>query len=389
MLKDRPILHLAIGQTLIWAALLYLFPASLVRWEAALGWSKPELTLAITIAVLASGLCAPVAGRIIDRGHGATQMGLAAVLGGICLIGLSQVTALWQFYAVWLIIGVCMAGTLYEPCFAMVTRARQENAKHSIIVITLVAGFAGTVSFPVVHVLSEALGWRAATALIGGFVTMVVAPMLWLGARELGATATKMAPAQPSDLSYLRSPVFWLLGSGFAFAALIHGATLHHLLPILTERGMTPATAVLAASFIGPMQVAGRLGMVATQHRLSNHVFALIAFAFMAGSVTVLLIAGANPLLIGVFVLLFGSAYGTVSILRPVIARDLLGGDGFGAKSGGLAMMYLTSSAISAYLGSLIWDVGGYALMLAVLAVLAISGAVLDSAAHFVAHRNR
>ncbi len=69
MFKDRSILLLAIGQTLIWAALYYVFPALLLRWEQELGWSKPDLTAAIALAVLISGIGAPFPGRVIDAGR--------------------------------------------------------------------------------------------------------------------------------------------------------------------------------------------------------------------------------------------------------------------------------------------------------------------------------
>ena len=150
MIKDRAIIFLAIGQTLVWAGLFYIFPALLLRWENDFGWSKTELTAAIMFAVLLSAFFSPLSGKIIDRGRGAELMTGCAVFGGICLAILSMVEQAWQFYAVWLCIGVAMAGCLYEPCLALVTRNRGEKAKSSIIFITLVAGFASTISFPVV-----------------------------------------------------------------------------------------------------------------------------------------------------------------------------------------------------------------------------------------------
>ena len=155
----RAILLLAIGETLAWAAIFYSFPAMLLRWEADLGWSKAELTGAVTLAILAAALASPLAGRVIDRGHGALLMTGSAVLGGVGLAGLAMVQVLWQFYAVWLMIGLATARALYDPCFSLVTRARGARAKGGIIFITLVAGFAGTVSFPSVYWLSEAFGW--------------------------------------------------------------------------------------------------------------------------------------------------------------------------------------------------------------------------------------
>ncbi len=380
MPRDRPILVLAFSQTLVWAGLYYIFPASLLRWEAALGWSKTELTYAVTIATLASAAASPIAGRIIDAGHGSRLMGVSSVVGGAGVVTLSQVTQLWQFYALWLLIGTMLAGCLYDACFSLVTRARGADAKRGIIIITLVAGFAGTVSFPTVHFLSEAMGWRAATATMGATVIIAVAPMQWLGARAVErnpSSPTRRTSRREAGYAFLRSPVFWLLGFGWAVLALVHGATLYHLLAILAERGIAPGMAVLAASGIGPMQVVGRIAMVTFQRFLSNHAFALMSFAMLGGSVLLLNFSGSNVALVATFVLLFGSAWGMVSILRPVIARDVLGEERFASKSGSLSLLYLAAVAASAYFGAAVWSIGGYGLLLVVLAGMAAFGAGL------------
>lgn len=119
MFRDRAIILLALGQTLIWAATFYVFPAMLLWWEADLGWSRGDLTFAITLAILTSGFAAPLAGRIIDAGRGAAMMGIGAVCSGVSLILLSLVTQPWQFYLVWVVIGLFNAGTLYEATFAI------------------------------------------------------------------------------------------------------------------------------------------------------------------------------------------------------------------------------------------------------------------------------
>ena len=365
MLKDRAIWLLAIGQTLIWAGIYYVFPAMLLRWEQALGWSKSDLTAAILFAVLASAIGAPIAGRIIDRGAGPEMMGLCAGLGGLGVVAVSQVSQLWQFYALWIGIGAMMAGCLYEPCFAMITRARGAQAKRAIVFVTLLGGFAGTIGFPVVHFLSEALGWRAALAIMGGFEALVVAPMLWAGARALQGKRIKGAPKAPAtDRGFLRRPVFWLVGMAFASIALVHGMTLHHLLAILNERGLSAEFAVFIAGMVGVMQVAGRVAVTLADRMFSHHGFVVIAFLTLGAAVTILCFSGSNPALALAFVTLFGGAWGTISILRPVIARDLLGEADFGAKSGSLAVMYLTAAALSAWAGALIWQVGGYGVML-------------------------
>lgn len=377
---------LAVGQTLVWAGLYYVFPALLLRWEAELGFAKTSLTAAIALAVLVSAAASPLAGRLIDRGLGPHMMAASAIFGALCISALALVTAYWQFLGLWSLIGVAMAGCLYDPCFSLVTRARGANAKPAIIGITLVAGFASTIAFPAAFSAAEAFGWRATVVIFALVVAGVAAPIMWIGGRELERTRT--APEAPHDRpretsrGFLRAPAFWLLAIGFACVAMVHGAALHHFLPILDERGLAADLAVLAASFIGPMQVAGRLAMMASDRFASHKTISLVAFASMAASTVMLMVAGQSPAFVSLFVLLFGGAWGTISILRPVLTREILGDEDFGAKSGAMALPFLVGSASAPYLGSVIWAAAGYGTMLVALTCLAAIGAWLTHLAH-------
>ena len=377
-MKDRPILMLAIAQTLIWACIYYSFPALLLHWEKALGWTRADLTAAITLALFVSAFVSPLAGRLIDLGYGPVMMAGSALLGGTGLLILAWVDQIWQFYLLWAMLGVCMSGGLYEPCFALLTRSRGAEAKRAIIFVTLVAGFAGTVSFPLAHSLANEFGWQGAVRFFGAVAVLVVTPIMWLGAQavEQGGRARLAEQGQVSagERSFWLSPVFWCLALAFGFGALLHSVTLHHLLPILDEREIHPDVAVMAISFIGPMQVAGRLAMMAAERHVSNHAIAMTCFVLLGVAILVLIGAGTTPVLLIVFVILFGGAYGMVSIVRPVIARELLGEYQFGAKSGGLAVFYLVGSASAPFLGALVWSWGGYGLVLPGLIALSILG---------------
>jgi MFS family permease len=378
MLKDRPIIFLAIGQTLVWAGLYYVFPALLVRWEESLGWSRVDLTAAITLAIFVSAFVAPFAGSMIDAGKGTLMMVGSTLLGAVCLLALSFVTELSEFYLVWALIGVTMAGCLYEPCFALITHARGANAKPAIIMVTLVAGFASTISFPSAHALSEAFGWRVAVQIFAVVLILAAAPLMWLGARAVEQSGNVGAVKAEVDTShrhaFLKRPVFWFLALSFAFLAVVHGVTIHHFLPILYDRGIHADVAVMAASFIGPMQVAGRLAMMAAERHVTTYEITIACFVLIGLSILLLVNTASTPALLVGFVILFGAGHGIVSIIRPLIARDILGENNFGAKFGAMALLYLVGSASAPYIGSLIWGIGGYDLVLPILIVLAMVG---------------
>ena len=368
---------LAIGETIVWAGLFYIFPALLLRWENGFDWSRIELTGAVTLALLVSAVCSPFVGRFIDGGIGPKLMAGGALVGGVCVYLLSFSNALWQFYLLWAVIGAAFSACLYEPCFILITRAYGEEAKKGIILVTLVAGFASTVSFPMAHIIAEQWGWSMVTRCFAIVVLAAGVPILYVGAAIVerdGHGIVKRRRDQPRAIVFLHNPVFCFMAIAFALLALVHGATLHHLLPILSDRDLAIGSAVLVASLIGPMQVVGRLIITALSNRLSHKLTAYSCFLFVGIAIVLLYFSKFGFSVAVTFALVFGSGYGVVSIIRPVIARDLLGDQHFGAKSGFLAFFYLIGSAAAPYTGSLIWAIGSYDLVLFVLWLLTFAG---------------
>lgn len=381
--RDPRIWCLAAAETLVWAGMYYFFPAMLLRWEADLGWSKTELTLAATLALLVSAFVAPRVGGLIDRGHGRAVLTGSAALGGILLILLSEIESQTQFMAVWIGIGIAMGGCLYEPCFAHLTHLRGLGAKAPITTITLIAGFAGTVSFPLSNAVAAAEGWRIAALVFAGLILLIAVPLFWIGGRPdpdagtgAGRSVETKARADGALRRVMRGPAFWLLAVGFSTIALNHGIVVNHLLPLLDERGVSGALAVLAVSLIGPMQVAGRIVMMTVEARVGMVFICGATFLFMAAAGTVLGAAAALPALVYLFVALQGSGYGVTSITRPVVSAILLGRTGFGVISGALALPFVTATALAPSVGSLIWSVGGYDTVIAALVAIVLVGFV-------------
>ena len=375
-MKMRPILYLAFAEIIIWAATFYLFPAMLLEWELALDWSKTELTGALTLAILLTALFSPLAGRLVDYGFGTIMLSGATLISGIALVFLSQAQALWQFYLIWAVLGIMMAGCLYEPCFALLNRARGKDAKQGIIMLTLIAGFAGSIAFPTAHGLADMFGWRTAVLCFAIVVICVATPLMLMGSNSIRHEdqTPNISTKTPVDRSFLHLKSFWLLGFAFMCLAVLHGGILSHLLPMLYECGIETQVAVIAASFIGPMQIMGRMGMMITEKHITNHGITITCFITMGLSVVVLLGSMENNGLLVAFVILFGGGYGVVSIIRPLVARDILGSTDFGGKTGSLALLYMLGVGAAPYLGSLIWTIGGYELMLQVLIIIAMVG---------------
>jgi predicted MFS family arabinose efflux permease len=373
---------LAIAETIVWAGTYYLFPALLAWWEADLGWSKTDLTAGATGALIVAALTAPYAGRLIDRGRGRLVLAGGAAASALLLLALAFAETRTQFFGLWLALGVAMACALYEPCFAFLTRTRGVDARRAITLVTLVAGFAGTLSFPLANAVAEAWGWRAAVLTFAGLIGFVAVPLFWVG-----AAGGEAPPASGGGLSRagalriaLRHPAFWFLAAAFALLYLNHGMVVTHLLPLLHEREIPLAYAVLTASMIGPMQVAGRLAMMAVERWLSMNAITVATFASITIATACLYGASVEPALLAGFVLFQGAGVGVTSISRPVVTATLLGRESFGAISGAIALFVMATTAVAPSVGAQLWALGGYDLMLAVgggAAVLALASFLL------------
>jgi MFS family permease len=381
-----PALMLGVGQAIAWAGLYYLFPALMLSWESQEDWARVDTTLVFSLAVITSSLGSPLMGVIIDRGGARWLLaGSAAVGGGLLLV--LAVLANWPaFFAVWILIGLSMAGALYEPCFAIIVRYGGASAQRLITTVTLIAGFASTLAFPVATSVAANFGWRSAAAIAGVAVLGIAAPLLWFGVRRLQASAADAPAAQesgrpgndtPQAQAVLRRPTLWLLAAAFSLFALVHAGVLNHLLPILAEQGIDAGLAVLAASLLGPMQVVGRLGMMLLQTRLPPIQLTGWAFVALAAAALALLFARTAPGLLVVFVVLQGVSVGLSSILKPVVTAALLGTRSFGAVTGAMAVPFLAAFALAPVLASVVWLAFGYDAMLGGSAAAALAGFAL------------
>jgi MFS family permease len=372
---DTSVWRLALGETLVWAALYYVFPALLLHWEQDQGWSRSQLSLALTTALVLSALSAPLTGRLIDRGYGRLTLTLSAIVGGLSLTSLAFVHSFTAFFAIWVLIGISMAGCLYEPCFAYLTHCRPLSAKRTITVVTLAAGFASTLAFPLANALADVYGWRATVVTFGVIVVFIAAPLLWFGAKSpRGFRRTHCEPQEKQNIKVIRRPVFWLLALAFTSTALTHGMLMSHLLPLLDERGVPQAMAILTASLIGPMQVVGRVVMLIFDRHVSIFFFAGLSFVFLALASSTLFVAGTVIGGLVCFAILQGSGYGVTSITKPTVTVNILGRTNFGAISGALAVPYMMAYAFAPTLSAEMWKHGGYDLVVATCIVLPTLG---------------
>ena len=364
---------LSLGQLLSWAALYYGFTSFVLPMQADLGWSKPQLMGAFTLGLAVWGATSYGAGAAIDAGHGRAVMTGGALLAGLGFVAWSQVSAPWMLYAVWALLGAAMAATLYEPAFMVLTKRYPTRYRDAITTLTLVGGFASTLSFPAVAaLLRSGLGWRGALVVIGAVLLAVAALHAWT-LRGPGIVVDPQRPDASDDATLqqaMRVPAFWLLTASFTLYAFAQAALWAHVVPAFAAKGVADADALLVLMVVGPAQVAGRLGYVWLGRHLSLRSVGAVVLTGLPLAMALFAVGSSLPALL-LFALLFGVANGLVTIVRGGLVPEYFGRAHVGRIGGLMSTIGLMSRAAAPLLASwLLLALGGYREMLLVLSGL-------------------
>jgi MFS family permease len=324
------ILALGITQTLAWASSVYL-PALVADPIARdLGVSPNWIFGAYSAALVIAGLLGPRIGRQIDRVGGRPVLSISnlTLAAGLVLLGLAQSIPMLMF--AWLLLGIGMGYGLYDAAFGALGRIYGEAARGAITGITLIAGFASTIGWPLTALGLQTIGWRetcfawaAAQILIGLPINLLTLPAVKLSATTAESAAR---PHIPIDRTMA------LLAFAFATAWMVTGAMAAHFPRILGAAGATPVQAVAAGALIGPAQVAARIFEASFLKRYHPIVSARLAcLMHPLGAAIVWLTGGAAT---SVFAVFHGAGNGVITIARGTLPLAIFGPQNYGYRLG-------------------------------------------------------
>ena len=381
----RTLAVLSVTQIIAWGTLFYGVTLIGPRIMTETGWSKPLIFGAFSLAMLASGLIAPRIGGLIDRSGGRHVMALGSVVGGLGYALLSQATNPALLYVAYAVIGLGMAGSLYDPAFASLARIAGPKARTAITLLTLGGGLASTVFWPLGLWLLSFMDWRG-LCLVYAILNGVLCAALHLGgissekaAPGLSAAADKASDQNGTAPHALRGKIVSLLALVFMAHGFVSNGMSVHITTLLAALGLSEAQAVTVGTLIGPSQSAGRLielalGGTYPVMRLGYVATGTLPFAFAA-----LATAGATLAGTVAFAVLYGISNGLVTIARGVITLGLLGRENYGRTLGAIAMPTLASKALAPMAFAFLIDWGGAGVTLAVMAafgIMALGGMV-------------
>ena len=335
--RTQTTVMLGLAQTLSWASSYYLPAVLAAPMARAVGASYATVFAAFSLALLVSAATGPVAGRLIDRLGGrpvliASNLVFAAGLGL-----LSQATQTHQVFIAWAVMGLAMGSGLYEAAFATVVRLYGQDARHAITGITLFAGFASTVGWPLSSYLASAWGWRETCMvwallhlLLGLPLNLLLPRAAPVAAMPDSAGAANGGTAAPAALR--RTAL--LMAYVFAVSWFISTAMAAHLPQLLQASGAALAVAIGAAALVGPAQVAGRL----VEYRFLKNAHPLLSarLAILAHPLAALCLGLLGAPAATVFAMVHGLGNGILTIAVGTLPLKLFGARGYGQRQGWL-----------------------------------------------------
>ena len=324
---------LGTSQTLAWASTYYL-PAMLATAMARdLGVATLTVFAAFSTALVVAAAVGPFAGRTIDRYGGRTVLVATNGVFAAGLVALAMAQGPVGLFAAWVLLGVGMGAGLYEAAFATLVRLYGSQSRGAITGITLFAGFASTVGWPLSGWLEAEVGWRTTCLVWAGLHLALGAPLNASLPKAVAVVPKAAVPndeAAPSAVPANRTAV--LLALVFAITWFVSTAMAAHLPRLLQAAGAGLAAAVFAAALVGPAQVVARmleLGLRRRFHPLRSAQLAVLAHPL--GAAMLMVVGGPGVV---VFTLLHGAGNGIMTIANGTLPLVLFGPNGYGLRQG-------------------------------------------------------
>jgi MFS family permease len=364
---------LGIAQTLAWASSYYL-PAILAEpIGASIGVPRSWVFGAFSGALLIAAFAGPAVGRAIDRrgGRGVLVLSNVVLAGG--LIVLAAANGVVLLAVAWVVLGIGMALGLYDAGFAALAALYGHNARGPITGITLFAGFASTVSWPLTTVLNDAFGWRE-TLLVWAALNVVIGIPLNL-LLPVAMRPAEIRRAVEHAIGWKPYKEMFLLAFVFAAVWFVTGSMAAHLPGLLERAGATPVQAIAAAALVGPAQVAARLVEFFILRRAHPLISARIAALLHPLGAALFAVFG--PAAAVAFTIFYGAGNGLLTIARGTVPLAVFGPHGYGERTGLLGAPARAAQALAPLLFGLLLDAMGASVIIVSVALCLAAFAAL------------
>ena len=375
------VVALGITQTVGYGTLYYAFGVLAPDMSADTGWSLTSVYGVFSLALLVSGIAAPFAGRAMDGVNPARVMAFGSLASVTALACWTLIPGRTAFAIFMIVVETVSVLVLYEAAFVVAARLVPDRARRTITGITLIAGFASTIFWPLTAWLDGFLSWREIYLAYAGINLALCFPLhLWLAGRRFARTGQEAEASEaPAGVrGTLRKPgprkaAFYVLLVTFTAIAFVMSAVHLHLIGLLTALGLGGSAALIGA-LLGPSQVAGRAAELAAGDRVSVLYVAFFATAALPCGLLVLAAGAPNFWAALAFAVIFGLGQGLSYIVRGVLPLHLFGIEGYGALLGRINSVRLFVSAAAPFVTAALFEGAGAEAAIAMLCLVGTLG---------------
>lgn len=374
---------LCVTEVVSWGVLYYAFPVLAPSIGADTGWSVSAINASFSTGLVTSAVVGIPVGRLLDRRGPRAVMTTGSALAATAVALVAWSPNLLAFAVAWMVAGVAMAGVLYQPAFAALTRWYGPRHLHALAGLTLVAGLASTIFAPLAAGLDARLDWRHTYLVLAAALLVITVPTHglflrrpWPVEEETSHGGDARTPEYAATIMATRR--FRLLVAGLALASLAMYATLINLVPLLLQRGISPTLAAWVLGLGGVGQVAGRLIYAAAAHRISLRSRTTLVFSLAAASTAALALSPDHALVLIIVSMIAGIARGIATLLQATAITDRWGTRAYGRLSGILGAPVVLAAALAPWIGATLGALtGSYTAAFGILAGIGAIGALL------------
>jgi MFS family permease len=342
---------------------LYGPPVFLIPLQDQFGWSRAAIAGGSAVAFLTAGVVAPLVGVLIDRYGSRKVMTTGALVMGGAFCLLSTIRALWQFYALNVIVAIGITLVAFIPNQTLISNWFHRKRGLAMGIALAGIGFGGLAIPPLAAFVIADFGWRVAYAVLGSLVLLIVVSVTLAVVRsrprDMGLLPDgEPVAADPRPGEALRTSAFWILSLGHLLWAFGSISLISHLPAFLSDQGFESQVAARPLALAIGFSVVGRLSFGLSSDRFTKGRIMIVALLLHVLAVLCLFRVHAFGALPG-FVILFGMGLGGVAVLVPLLVGECFGLRAFGKVLGLVTISATLGGAVGPVVTGRIFDVMG------------------------------
>ncbi len=333
------VLASAVGLALHYGPVISLtFGIFLKPVAAEFGWSRTQISAAFSLSVIVLTLLQPLTGRWVDR-YGARRIIVSStVLFGLTVMGFClQTGVLWHYYALWLLLGFVGTGSTPVPYSKVITQWFDRRRGLALAIAVSGSSIGTIVIPPLTQAIIDGRGWRGAYLALGLLVVFVAVPTVSLLMRNTPASMGLRVDGEETLADRVinrddentglsinaarRHRALWIMIIAFFGMSVSFHACILHFVPLLTDRGISPADAAGMTSILAVGILIGRL---VTGLLLDRYFAPHVAMGFFSalGAGLVILWSGAGGAWLIAAAILIGLAQGAeLDLMAYMVSR--------------------------------------------------------------------